>query len=97
MPWRVRISSLNHSEAPSHATLVAAQVHSSPKNGGGAPKNGGGVRRVTREPGCHVVALDHARERFVDTWSSATAPYRVAVKVPCDVKVSCDVMLSYGM
>jgi dipeptidyl-peptidase-4 len=35
---------------------------------------GVGIQRVTHEAGTHDVVIDHARRRFVDTWSSLTQP-----------------------
>ncbi|TPV96340.1 MAG: S9 family peptidase [Myxococcales bacterium FL481] len=42
--------------------------------------DGKGLRRITQRPGTHQVVLDHARERFVDTYSSVEHPPSVTVR-----------------
>jgi len=36
--------------------------------------NGSDIRRITREPGTHTIAIDHKHRRFVDTYQTIATP-----------------------
>ena len=40
------------------------------------PLAGGDIRRITQEPGTHMVVIDENCTRFVDTWSAIDQPRR---------------------
>lgn len=42
--------------------------------------DGGEPRRLTREPGMHIVTLDHARRRFIDVHSAPETPPTVMLR-----------------
>ena len=44
----------------------------------------GEPRRLTTEPGSHAIVIDHARERFLDTFASAERPPSVTVRSLAD-------------
>ena len=44
------------------------------------PLEGGPITRLTQDAGTHIVALDHASNRFVDTFSSTNTPPTVTLR-----------------
>ena len=44
------------------------------------PLEGGQITRLTQEPGTHSVTLDHASNRFVDTFSNTNTPPTVTLR-----------------